>query len=345
MHKRFVFVREERPESEWLARFIAGRAAARRWYLGDRRGSSRADAEGPALDWYKGVGRGDPPTGTECRAALDQYMPELLPHYDRVCEMVGSDELDRCILSHYRPPPEAAGCTLVVWHGEGGPALVRQQDFPLDMVSDRFEMTNWSDRRVIGKAQRPWGGLHDGINEDGLVVTSTFGGTPVQGLGFAVILITRYLLETCTRVEQAVTALCRIPIALSHNVMMLDRSGDHATVYLGPDRAPAVTRDVATTNHQETVVWPELANRSRTVERLGVVRDALSDPTMTLRDLTVRFLSPPIYSRGLASPTVYTAIYWPVEGCVDYIWPGRTVRQGFQRFDAVEYTHDYSGLT
>ncbi|EDP64397.1 hypothetical protein BAL199_09248 [alpha proteobacterium BAL199] len=180
MHKRFVFVREDRPEVEWLARFTAGRDDACRWYLGDRRTTpSTTGSAGPRLDWYKGAGRGDPPTAVECRVALHRYLPELLPHYDRVCAMVGRDELDHCILSHYRPPPEAAGCTLALWHGEGGPALVRQQDFPLDMVSDRFEMTDWSGRRVIGKAQRPWGGLHDGINDDGLVVTSTFGGAPV----------------------------------------------------------------------------------------------------------------------------------------------------------------------
>src|SRR3546814_11120100 len=94
------------------------------------------------------------------------------------------------------------------------------------MVSDRFELSDWSGRRVIGKAQRPWGGLHDGINDAGLVVASTFGGAPAQGLGFAVILITRYLLETCTSVEQAVAALCRIPIALSPHVILLDRTGD-----------------------------------------------------------------------------------------------------------------------
>lgn len=342
MQKRFVFVREDAPGEEWLARFAAGREAARRWYLGDRRA---ARPSGESLDWIRGGGRGDPPTAAECRAALARHMPELLESYDRACAMVGGDPLDHCIISHYRPAPEAAGCTLAVWHGEGGPVLVRQQDFPLDMVSDRFELTDWSGRRVIGKAQRPWGGLHDGMNDAGLVVTSTFGGSPAQGLGFAVILITRYLLETCSRVGEAVDALCRIPIALSHNVMLLDRTGDFATVYLGPDREPAVTRDRATTNHQETVVWPELAARSNTVRRLAAAQAALDDPAMTLADLTTRFLARPIYSRSAGSPAVYTAVYRPAEGRVDYLWPGRTVTQGFERFEAGEYVHDYGELT
>ena len=342
MLKRFEFVREDRPAEDWLARYGAGRDAARLWYLGDRRAAPPA---GASLAWHRGGGRGDPPTAAECRAALGRHMPELLEAYDRACALVAGDDLDRCILSHYRPAPEAAGCTLAVWLGDGGPALVRQQDFPLDMVSARFELTHWSRRRVIGKAQRPWGGLHDGMNDAGLVVTSTFGGSPAQGLGFAVILITRYQLETCSRVGEAVAALRRIPIALTHNVMLLDRSGDHATVYLGPDREPAVTRDRVTTNHQETVVWPELAARSLTVERRRAAQAALDDPGTTLASLTARFLEPPIYSRAARSPSVYTAVYRPAEGRVDYLWPGTVRSQGFEPFEAGEYVHDFGELT
>ncbi|MEQ9331719.1 C45 family autoproteolytic acyltransferase/hydolase [Thalassobaculum sp.] len=343
MHKRFTFVQEDRPAEEWLARFVAGREAARRWYLGDRQAARPA---GDALNWHHGGGRGEPPTAAECRAALARHMPELLKGYDRACAMVGDDPLDHCILSHYRPVPEVAGCTVAVWLGEGGPALARNYDFPLATVSDRFELTDWSGRRrVIGKAQRPWGGLHDGMNDDGLAVAMTFGGSPAQGLGFAVILIVRYLLETCGSVGEAIEALVRIPIALSHNVMLLDRHGDHATVYLGPDRAPAVTRDRVTTNHQETVVWPELAARSLTVERLRVVQAALADPATTLSTLVGRFLERPVYSRAARSPTAYTAVYRPAEARVDFIWPGTIRDQRFERFDEGEYDHDFGDLT
>src|SRR3546814_14936957 len=111
-------------------------------------------------------------------------MPELLAHYDRACALAEADVLDRCVLSHFRPAPEAAGCTLAVWHGDGGPALVRQQDFPLALVSDRFDLSGWSGRRGIGKAPRPCGGLHARHNDAGLVVASSFAGAPAQGPGF-----------------------------------------------------------------------------------------------------------------------------------------------------------------
>ena len=42
-----------------------------------------------------------------------------------------------------------------------------------------------------------------------------------------------------------------IGCALSQNVTLLDRTGQFTTVFLGPDREPAVSRIPACTNHQE----------------------------------------------------------------------------------------------
>jgi predicted choloylglycine hydrolase len=170
-------------------------------------------------------------------------MPELIPHYDQACALVGDDELAHRIISHYRAPQPIAACSQAVWLGREGPALVRNYDYPLDTVSDGFMATAWSGRRVIAKAQRPWGGCLDGMNEDGLVASLTFGGSRARGVGFAVILIVRYVLESCRRVDEAVAALVRIPIAMAHNVTVLDASGEYATVFLRPDRAPAVTAE------------------------------------------------------------------------------------------------------
>jgi predicted choloylglycine hydrolase len=323
MLKRFVFAREERPDEAWLARFAVGRDEAERWYLGE--------------------GLADPPTAAECRAALRDHMPELMPHYDRACALVGDDDLAHRMLSHYRPPPLNGGCSQAVWFGDEGPALVRNYDFPLDIVSDRFEATSWFGREVIAKAQRPWGGCLDGMNEDGLVASLTAAPGP-QGRGFSIILMLRYVLETCSRVDQAIAALSRIPIALSQNVTLLDRSGAYATLFLGPDRAPAVSRARACTNHQEAVPSPLSAAMIRSVERQHALLEALDDPAMTLADLIARFLEPPLYSRRAGFTTVYTAVYRPAEGRVDYLWPGKSWCQRIGRFDTGEYTHDYGEL-
>ena len=205
-------------------------------------------------------------------------------------------------------------------------------------------MTSWSGRRVIAKAQRPWGGCLDGMNEDGLAVSQTFGGSPARGLGFSALLMLRYVLETCRRVDEAIAALIRIPIAQSHNVTLLDRSGAYATLFLGPNSAPAVTTEPLCTNHQEKVVWPEHAAMSGTVERHEALARRHSAPGQTLDRLIESLLEPPLYSRWIGSPTVYTAVYRPAEGRVDYLWPGKSWCQRIDRFEPGEYTHDYGEL-
>lgn len=324
MLKHFVFEQEDRPGAAWLARFAAGRGEAQRWYLGE--------------------GLAEPPTAAECRAALGRHMPELMAQYDHACGLVGDDDLAHRMLSHYRPPPMVGGCSQAVWFGEGGPALVRNYDFPLDQVSGRFEETAWSGRRVIARAQRPWGGCTDGMNEDGLVASLTAGGSPARGLGFSIILMQRYVLETCRRVDEAIATLCRIPVAQSQNVTLIDRSGDHATLFLGPDRAPAVSRVPVCTNHQEMPAAPASAAMARSIERHRFLLAALDEPGMTLEGLTGQFLRPPLYYRRAGFTTAYTAVYRPAEGRVDYLWPGKAFRQRIGRFRPGEYTHDYGEL-
>jgi predicted choloylglycine hydrolase len=322
MFKRFEAAREDEPGGHWKARFVAGRDEASRWYLG--------------------AGLEPPPTAIGCRAALRQHMPELIIHYDKVCNLVGDDDLAHRILSHYRPPPIVHGCSQAIWLGDEGPALIRNYDFALETVSDRFEFTAWSGHGVIAKAQRPWGGCLDGMNEDGLVASLTAGGGREQGLGFSVILILRYVLETCSSVGQAIVALSRIPIALSQNVTLLDPTGDYATLFLGPNRTPAVSRIRVCANHQETVpAKGRSAQLAHSVQRQQSLLAALEEPAMTLERLTARFFEPPLYCRQAGSTTVYTAVYRPAERRVDYLWPGKRWRQSFARYVKGEYIHDY----
>jgi predicted choloylglycine hydrolase len=182
------------------------------------------------------------------------------------------------------------------------------------------------------------------MNEDGLVASLTAGGSQAQGLGFSVILMLRYALETCRTVDEAIAALSRIPIALSQNMTLLDRSGAYATLFLGPDRAPGVSRVRVCTNHQETVTSPQSAAMTRSLERQQFLLQALNDPAMTLPDLITLFLEPPLYSRRAESPTVYTAVYRPTEGRVDYLWPGKSCCQYMGRFEPGDYAHDYGEL-
>jgi predicted choloylglycine hydrolase len=326
MRKRFVAICEDTPGSDWRARFVAGRAEAE--------------------TWYRGTGRGAPPTAVECAAQLRRHMPELLGSFERVCALVGDDDLAPQILSQYRPPPLPHGCTQAVWLGDDGPALVRNYDFPLNVVSDHFESTRWFGREVISKGQRPWGGCLDGMNADGLVASVTFGGSPAQGLGFSIILIARYVLETCSRVSEAVAALCRIPVALSQNVTVLDRTGAYATVYLSPERAPSVSHMPVCANHQDPSDSVGLSTAlARSMERQQAALRTLESSGSTLPKLVEAFLIAPLYSRDGSSPTVYSAVYRPAALTVDYLWPGKVMSQRIGSFRPGQYMHDYGMLT
>jgi predicted choloylglycine hydrolase len=326
MQKCFVAMREDTPGSAWKERFVAGRVEAEAW--------------------FRGSGRGAPPTAAECRVQLLRHMPELLGPYERVCALVGEDDLAPQILSQYRPPPLPHGCTQAVWLGDEGPALVRNYDYPLEVVSDHFESTRWFGREVISKGQRPWGGCLDGMNADGLVASVTFGGSPAQGLGFSIILVVRYILETCSRVAEAVAALCRIPVALSQNVTVLDKTGAYATVFLSPERAPSVSRALACANHQDPVVaiGPS-RNLASSMARQQAALRALDVSGATLATLAETFLRAPIHSRAASSPTVYSAVYRPAALTVDYLWPGHVMSQGIGSFRPGRYVHDYGTLT
>jgi predicted choloylglycine hydrolase len=321
MRKCFIAAREDVPGRDWLARFVAGRAEAEAWYLKGR-ASARAAAD--------------------CAAQIRRHMPELLGLYQDACDMVGEDVLAPQIISQYRPPPVLHGCTQVVWLGADGPALLRNYDFPLQVVSNDIQSTHWLGREVISKGQRPWGGCLDGINTDGLVASVTFGGGSTQGEGFAIILIARYVLETCRRVSEAVDALCRIPVALSQNVTVLDKTGAYATVYLNPDRPPSVSHALVCANHQEPVdFFAPSTTMSRSIERQNAALRALERSDVSLAHLQETFLTPPLYSRDAQSPTVYSAVYRPAALSVDYLWPGHVMTQRIGSFKAGEYEHDY----
>ena len=109
-------------------------------------------------------------------------------------------------------------------------------------------------------------------------------------------------------------------LALSYNVTLCDRSGRVAAVFLAPDRPARVTDRRATTNHPETVEWPEHAAWVHSVERLETLRTlAASDADA----VTAALLAPPLIARqwdaGFA--TLFTAAYRP--SAADSITTGR----------------------
>lgn len=297
-------ISEQRPAEKWKQRFSMSWPRYRDWYL-----SQGLEAR---------------PTLEEARIAIGRHMPELLPLYDRVCSLV-SDTAAQRALSLYRTPPVISGCSVALAPGDE-PVLVRNYDFSPNFFEGTVVHSRWLERQVIATSEA-WTGCLDGLNDAGLAVALTFGGRIVHAEeGFQTPLLLRYVLETCETTEQAIASLQRLPVQMANNVMVLDRNGHHAVVYLSPDRKAAVRTTPVTTNHQLRLEWPEGNAWSETAERLECLlrlRAGKSD----LREFIEAFHRKPLYrtayDEGLG--TLYTAVIRPASGTVEYHWPGQSL--------------------
>jgi len=287
--------------------------------------------------WYLREGSAARPDLATCRAMLETHMPELVPTWHRLCELAGGGELVARMLTLYNPPAYLVGCSQAVHLGNGGPALVRNYDYA-PLLCERVVLGSaFTGRRVVGMSDCLWG-LLDGVNDAGLTASLAFGGRRAVGTGFGIPLVVRYLLEVCETAHDARRVLARLPVHMAYNVTVVDRSGDHFTAFLGPDRAPGFAARPYATNHQEHLDWPEQAHATHSLERQAVLA-RLIDRAVDLEQLVTRFLSQPLYSTDyeLGFGTLYTAVYRPVTATVEYRWPGSAWRHSVVDFAGGEH--------
>ena len=283
----------------------------------------RADAYAA---WYLRDGDAARPSAAEGLAALEVHMPELVPVYRELCTQVADDDpLAARIFTFLRPPPSVFACSQGVWReGEAGPLLVRNYDYPAELMDGVILRTSFLGRTVAGTADGVWG-LCDGMNDRGFAVSLTFGGRIVIGDGFGMPLVVRYLLETCGSVSEAKEILARLPYSQAYNLTMTDAGADVVTAYLGPDRPPSYRRMPVATNHQWVVeAWDPLLAAS-SVEREWWLLRLLDDPEVDMATFSDWFLTPPLYSYAHAdgAGTVFTAAYAPSTGEMTHRWQGQ----------------------
>ena len=307
----FEAIEEDTPGAKWQALFERHWPRYRSWFLQEGENARESYAESGRM--------------------LLEHMPELVPTYERLCELAGGGDLEARMLSMWQPPSYLSGCSQGVWT-RGEPVLVRNYDYSPDRVEGTILSTGWEGRRVIGMSDCLWG-LLDGVNDAGLAVSLAFGGRCVVGRGFGVPLVVRYLLHVCATVAEAKAVLARLPYHLAHTLTLVDRTGALVTAYLSPDRG-AVFREVGVaTNHQGDVEWHEHARATRSLERERLIEAALEN-AVDLQGLVSAFLERPLYSAAYDSGmgTLYTAVYKPVLGSVEYRWPGVAWEHSFERF-------------
>ncbi len=283
------------------------------------------DAHWPAYDRWMSKRAPGGPSPAECEAQLRVHMPELVPIYEQLREVVGGDDRRSRFLTQYAPTPLIRGCSQAVCSTNEGTFLVRNYDHAPHLCDGIILATRWGGVGVHALTDCLWGAL-DGVNEAGLAVALAFGGRKVVGLGFSASLLTRYLLQTCETVADARRALVRLPVYMSYNFALVDRLGDRATVFTAPDRAASFSIDPISTNHQLGVEWPEYARFTHSVERRACLAHLVEHGT-DLNDCINAFLSPPLFRHEYrkASGTLYTVAYNPGSMDVALYWHGASV--------------------
>ncbi len=274
--------------------------------------------------------------GTSYRK-LKAYMPELVPVYDALVELAGGGDVAARFLSAYCPPPYLSGCSQAVWSRDT-PSLIRNYDYSPHYFEGIVLYSNWL-RPVIAMSDCNWGVL-DGINDAGLAISLTFGGSQVLGKGFGVPLLIRYLLETCDTLEEVSQKVQKIPVHMAYNLTVLETSGKHATIFLAPDKTPLITPELAVTNHQDLITWPAYAQLSGTLERHTHLMNRLENPDETQDTFLAQFLSPPLYQTQFEKGfgTLYTAQYFPATRKVGFYWQQKRIFQSFDNFETKHFT-------
>ena len=308
----FRSIREAKPGAKWQSLFGALWPAYEAWFFAEGE-----TARSPYLSSHR---------------ALRAAMPELEPTYRTLCELAGGGDRAARFLSLYCPPAYLSGCSQLVWN-DGEPALIRNYDYAPWLCEGVLLLTAWNGRRVMAMSDCAWGVL-DGLNEDGLAVSLSFGGRRALGIGFGAPLLLRYVLEFCATVSEAARSLARIPVHMAYNVTMVDRQGHFVTLFLSPDHPAVVRHTPFATNHQTRVEMPHHAAFTRSVEREHYLRMRLGWAGEAVETIAGDFLRPPLYATdyGQGFGTIYSAVYRPGRGTIELRWPGFSWHQSFHDF-------------
>ena len=284
--------------------------------------------------WFLHESIGARKTYTAGLKALRGHMPELVAVYESLCELAGGHDLPARFLSSWSPPAYLSGCSQLAVETADGPVLIRNYDYAPHLCEGTFVCSSWLGRKIVASQDCLWGAL-DGMNEDGLAVSLTFGGRQVVGRGFGAPLILRYALETCATVAEAVEAIGSVPSHMAYNFTAVDRAGSVSTLSVAPAEKPVLRSQRYAVNHQDDVSWSDYLTFSRSFDRERVLQKlSRGNGRMSRADLFDAFLSPMLFStayhRGFG--TLYTSAYLPLSGSSIFLWPDLAIEQSFDEF-------------
>ncbi len=291
LEREFQTMFEDRPGAAWSRVVDSCWPGWRAWFEARGGGSVRRD---------------------QSQSAVRRYMPELAPMLDTLAESLPNDPLFRRFLLFWCPPMYLVSCSQAASVDDDGPYLIRNYDLDPALNDAILLRSAWRGKSVLGMVEGLVG-ISDGINENGLAVSLSFGGRVQGGRGFGIPLIIRYLLEICTDTQDALEALRHVPSHMSYNVTITDKYGKAVTAYVAPDRPVVVSENPFATNHQIGVEWAQHGRMSATTERFEILAQHFSTVKPSAQQLSQQFRAPPFFTKNYRSGygTVFTTLYRP----------------------------------
>jgi predicted choloylglycine hydrolase len=311
--KKITSINEDYPGEKWLSFYQKVSWGYRQWFL------QNDSHTHPEL--------------SECKEALEYYMPEFVPLWEHLIRLADADEIMANMLSLYSPASYKRGCSQAVWT-RYSPILVRNYDYSPSLFEGRIVKSKWFNTQVICTTDCLWGAL-DGMNEHGLSVSLAYGGNDVMGKGFGVTLVVRYVLEFCKNTLEAIEVLKKIPVNMAYNITLIDAWNHVATVQLSPIEKPNVTSSPFAVNQQGKFDLSTYSIFSNSSEREQVLSEILFDPLVSIESFVAAFAYEPLFTTDYKNNfgTLYTAIYNSFLRACEFRFPGQIkIYQSFDNF-------------
>lgn len=145
---------------------------------------------------------------------------------------------------------EVRGCTAYSFTSQGCTYYSRNNDLPpYFKKSSKSILYQFDDKNEFILNTSSFVNGEEGMNNSGLSVAMTFVMPKLEEIvpGLNSVFLVRYLIEKCKTVEDALSALKRLPIASSCNILLSDKSGNMLVAECHPNeisiRMPEISED------------------------------------------------------------------------------------------------------
>ncbi len=203
--------------------------------------------------------------GRESAKLLHQFFPEACQEIRGISDSIGVDYetfaswmmcMGCCLILRENHNVEVRGCTAFCFVKRNKIFYGRNNDLPpyLKNVSKSIFYAPVNKNKFILNTSSFVNG-EEGINEHGLTAAMTFVIPHLDEIkpGLNSVFLVRYLLENCANVDEGISALYKLPIASSCNILLADRSKKMVVAECNPDKIN-LRQPEANTNSESFIV-------------------------------------------------------------------------------------------